>query len=68
MLNQNAKQLSELHPISNYFALIFGNEASGLPADFTTLATPVYIPQSSAVDSLNLSVATSLALYQFRQK
>ena len=50
------------------YALIFGNEASGLPADFATKTQPVFIPQSENVDSLNLSVAASIAMYHFCQK
>ena len=68
MLDNQAIQLPDLTLNDQKIALIFGNEASGLPADFVTKATPVYIPQSSNVDSLNLSVATSIVLYQFRQK
>jgi TrmH family RNA methyltransferase len=68
MLDNHAIQLPDLTLNNQNFALIFGNEASGLPSNFATKATPVYIPQSSNVDSLNLSVATSIALYQFHQK
>ena len=68
MLDQNAKQLQQLGLEDNYFALIFGNEASGLPIEFAKIAQPIFIPQSPNVDSLNLSVATSIALYTFRQK
>ena len=68
MLDQNAKQLQELCLDNSYFALIFGNEASGLPVEFAKIAQPIFIPQSPNVDSLNLSVATSIALYTFRQK
>ena len=68
MLDKTAMELSDLHPRDNNYALIFGNEASGLPKSFTTIAQPIFIPQSSKVDSLNLSVATSIALYQLRQQ
>ena len=68
MLNKQAIQLPNLQLNHRNFALIFGNEASGLPESFMAVAQPVFIPQSSNVDSLNLSVATSIALYQFRQK
>lgn len=66
MLNPNAKQLNELTLADQHYALIFGNEAAGLPAEFAQIAQPIFIPQSSNVDSLNLSVATSIALYNFR--
>jgi TrmH family RNA methyltransferase len=47
------------------FALVFGNEASGLPPAFKTLGQPVFIPQAKEVDSLNLSVAVALGAYAF---
>ena len=68
MLDDTAKQLSELRLEDSNYALIFGNEAAGLPSDFAHIAQPIFIPQSSNVDSLNLSVATSIALYTFRNK
>jgi TrmH family RNA methyltransferase len=45
------------------WALVLGNEGAGLPARFHDLGTSVRIPQSDAVDSLNLSVAAAIALY-----
>ena len=68
MLNQKAITLPQVAPKDTNFALIFGNEAAGLPTDFATKTQPVFIPQSKNVDSLNLSVAVSLALYHFAQK
>ena len=67
MLKSDAQTLEQVQPTQDY-SLIFGNEASGLPTDFAekTGATPIFIPQSSNVDSLNLSVATSIALYHFK--
>lgn len=47
--------------------LIFGNEASGLESVFATYGQSVKIPQSSEIDSLNLSVAASIAMYTFRR-
>lgn len=47
------------------YSLIFGNEATGLPDSFLQKGTPVIIPQSSKVDSLNLDNAVSIALYSF---
>lgn len=68
MLNPNAQTLTEVCPQNTYYALIFGNEASGLPEDYSTKTHPIYIQQSSAVDSLNLSVAASIAMFDFREK
>lgn len=49
------------------YSLIFGNEATGLPDSFYQIGTPIKIPQSSLVDSLNLDNAVSIALYSFSQ-
>lgn len=46
------------------FALVFGGESSGLPAEFEKTENTVNIRQSRDVDSLNLSTAVSLALYR----
>ena len=37
------------------YALVFGEEKSGLPEEFTQFGTSVRIPQSEAIDSLNLA-------------
>ena len=61
-----AKTLSEVsaQPKTPY-SLVFGNEASGLPAHFATLGQSVFIPQSDEIDSLNLAVAVSVGAYAF---
>lgn len=48
---------------SKKYSLVFGNEATGLPESFAKY-NPVRIEQSDKVDSLNLSVAVSVALYK----
>ena len=45
--------------------LIFGNEASGLPDSYLEVGEPVIIRHSNRIDSLNLPIATSIALFQF---
>ena len=50
------------------FALIFGSESSGLPDSFRTCGTAITIPQSVAIDSLNLSVAVGVGLYAASRK
>lgn len=60
----NAKiSLHDLKP-SKKFSLIFGNEASGLPAEFLSIGTSVVIPHSTGIDSLNLPIAASIAMYE----
>ena len=61
-----AKPLDEVaksHPAR--YALVFGNEQTGLPAHFATLGQSVIIPQSNEIDSLNLAVAVSIGTYAF---
>lgn len=50
------------------FALIMGNEGSGLPPAFARLGQPVRIPHNAEIDSLNLSVAAAIGMYAFAQK
>ena len=66
MLNNQAKTIQEaVKEKSEPFTLVMGNEASGLPKNYETDCQAIYIPQSDAVDSLNLSIATAIALYEF---
>lgn len=46
-------------------ALVFGNEATGLPKNFVSKGTSVKIHHSNNIDSLNLSMSVGIALYQF---
>ncbi len=48
------------------YALVFGNEQTGLPAQFAEMGTPTFIPQSDKIDSLNLAMAVSIGTYAFR--
>ena len=57
------KRLSEVE-FGGCFSLIFGNEATGLPEEYAQVGTSVIIPHSDKIDSLNLPVAVSIALYQ----
>ena len=47
------------------YALIFGNEGSGLPPEFSGLGQAVRIPHSDAIDSLNLAIAAAIGAYAF---
>ena len=46
------------------YGLVFGNEGAGLPAEYKGLGTPVRIEQGDGIDSLNVAVSVSLALYK----
>ncbi len=46
------------------FSLIFGNEATGLPKEFLNIGESVIISHSKNIDSLNLTIAASIAIYE----
>lgn len=51
--------------IKQPFSLIFGNEGSGLPDEYATMCKSVIIPHSNEIDSLNLPIASSIAMFHF---
>lgn len=65
MLDASVPLEAAVRDLQTPYALIFGNEASGLPADFVQMGRPVRIAHSAAIDSLNLAVAVSIAAYAF---
>lgn len=46
------------------YALVFGDEASGLGEEYHQYGTSLRIPQSEGVDSLNLALSVGITLYQ----
>ena len=50
------------------YALVFGNEATGLPDDFARLGISTLIPHSSRIDSLNLAIAAGIGMYAFTHR
>ena len=62
-LTNGKNKLNELEPAS-FGSYIFGGESSGLPEEFLHIGKSVVIPQSKEIDSLNLSIAVGIALYQ----
>ncbi len=59
-------ELHNLKPVQPY-TLVFGNEGSGLPDEFSKMGNTVVIKHSDQIDSLNLGISVSLALYQTAQ-
>lgn len=47
------------------YALVMGNEGSGLPEVFSKMGTAVRIAHSGDIDSLNLAVAASIGMHAF---
>lgn len=50
------------------YSLIFGNEPRGLDDSFLHIGQSVLIAHSPAIDSLNLSLASGIALYEFTKE
>ena len=65
MLDGSATLEAATRAIRRPYALIFGNEGSGLPPDFAALGQAVRIPHSERIDSLNLAIAVAVGAYAF---
>lgn len=50
------------------FSFIQGNEGKGLDVSFKDLGQSIYIPHSDEIDSLNLSVATSIGMWEYERR
>ena len=46
------------------FSIVQGNESKGLPSEYKDIGQSVYIPHGDRIDSLNLSVATGIGLWE----
>lgn len=65
---ENGRVLSEIN-IDKPYAIIMGNEGSGVKSEISSLADEsIYIPMDSDCESLNVGVATSIILYEFYKK
>ncbi len=60
---QSKFKINEVN-FKNPFSLIFGNEATGLSSEFSEIGQSVVIPHSNLIDSLNLPIAVSIAIYE----
>ncbi|MCQ2564810.1 MAG: TrmH family RNA methyltransferase, partial [Clostridia bacterium] len=67
MLNGKEKLGKFSKPTENY-ALVFGNEAHGLPNELLDVDVSVVIEHSKEIDSLNLPISVGMAIYEFRGK
>lgn len=64
MLDERSVPLTSVRPPEEPYALVFGNEASGLPPELAERGTPVVIRHSRDIDSLNLPQAVAIGLYE----
>jgi TrmH family RNA methyltransferase len=63
LMTDGAQALPEIS-LEPPYALIFGNESSGLPDEFHQYGSSLRIPQAGAIDSLNLALSVGITLYQ----
>jgi TrmH family RNA methyltransferase len=68
MLDSSCTLSSAVKSINMPFALVFGNEGSGLDPSFAKLGQAVRIPHSNKIDSLNLSVAAAIGMHAFMNR
>lgn len=54
--------------VSGPYALVFGNEATGLPDVFAQYGVSTLIPHSARIDSLNLAIAAGIGMYAFQNR
>ena len=61
------KGAKNIHKVStnHIHSLVFGNESCGLPDEYLEYGQSVFIPHTSYIDSLNLSMALGLTLFHF---
>lgn len=50
------------------FSFIQGNEGKGLDCSYKDLGESIYIPHSNEIDSLNLSVASSIGMWEWSRR
>lgn len=65
---RNSKSIHEIKKVNNNYSLIFGNEATGLPDNYSNFCESVIIPHTNNIDSLNLPIASSIAMYEFTKE
>lgn len=68
MLNKNAVNIYDID-LSQKVALVFGNEKRGVSTEAETLADETfYIPMRGMIQSLNVSVAAAVTLYEAQRQ
>ena len=66
---EGAVMLDEFRAVPGVkYALVFGNEASGLPDAFAQMGVSTLIPHSHQIDSLNLAIAAGIGMYAFTRR
>jgi TrmH family RNA methyltransferase len=64
IITGNGKETVSQVKFKQPYTLVFGNEGAGLPNEYLKAGTTVSISQSNNIDSLNLSVAVGITLFE----
>lgn len=64
---KGSKSIKDVEFVKPY-SIIQGNESKGLDSSYLSIGQSVYIPHGKDIDSLNLSVATAISLWEAFQK
>ena len=62
LMLKGAKEIEKVQ-FKKPYSLVMGNESSGLPDEYANFGETVCIPHLKTIDSLNLSIATAIAIY-----
>lgn len=62
---RKSNSIHKVNKTSDKYSLIFGNEATGLPDNYSDFCESIVIPHSKNIDSLNLPIASSIAMFYF---
>jgi TrmH family RNA methyltransferase len=62
--DKEIKEIEFKEPVS----LVFGNEGKGLPDKFKDIGQSVYIEHGEDIDSLNLSIAAGIGMWESVRK
>lgn len=65
---QAPQTLAAVSPRDAPFSLLFGNEASGLDESYLEVGQSVRIAHTGEIDSLNLSLAAGIGIYEFTKR
>lgn len=65
LMLKGATNIHHLHDKAQLHTLTFGNESSGLPDSYLEYGKSIVIPHAKTIDSLNLSMALGITLFEF---
>jgi TrmH family RNA methyltransferase len=67
LMVEGSTSIAEIR-VDKPFSIILGNESRGLDKSYYNFTTPICIPQSGLIDSLNISIASAIAMWELRKR